>query len=261
MMFGRAIEQLEGLNKAISAWRELSGHVTIEEVDENVYRTWDRLRGWKDDEFGVHLVFHERYPINLNWALILGECLHSFRCSLDHLVYALSEKHTGVPLPTHVEEGSEFPIHGPKPLGAGTAQKKIGATDPGAQAIIKGLQPHLDADYRLNPLWVLHDLDRRAKHRVIPLIVASGSGAMFDAGPGSSYRGGKITAGPLEDGTVIAEVVVAPDANGKVNVGLETAWDVVVGEAWSPYGSVIDTLARIQNKIATEVAPPLEAFL
>jgi hypothetical protein len=102
---------------------------------------------------------------------MVGEIAHHLRSSLDHLIWQLIIANTG-------KEGStrsEFPIFLQPPKGAKGEQqfaKKIQGVRIDAAKAISIMQPYNDPEPHLNPLWLVHDLDRIDKHRLLLSTVA-----------------------------------------------------------------------------------------
>jgi hypothetical protein len=99
---------------------------------------------------------------------------------LDHLVWQLVIANTG-------QEGtsrSEFPVFLKQPATPKEEERfnaKIAGVREDAARAIRQLQPYNDEVPSMNPLWLVHDLDRVDKHRLLLSTVAvahlHGSGA------------------------------------------------------------------------------------
>jgi hypothetical protein len=185
-------------------------------------------------------------------------------------------------------ESSEFPIFGDEDskgtTGVGSARfnrldkasspvrgsgiYKIRGMDPLAQAEIEKLQPyHRGNGYKAHPLWLLHDLDRISKHRLLHVAVASFSGFLLD--PAKIYNA-KIGPGFIESlsGVVTTDTPVARMMLKPIIKNLEVRVDVQppLKIAFAPVGgaqstAVVETLADIYKFIDTEVLPKLNPFL
>lgn len=215
------------------------------------------------------------------FCLLIGECLHSMRSALDNLAYALAVSYTK-PLPPAVAEKSEFPIFG-NVNGQGAADfnkvrvRKIGGMNPLAQAEIERLQPyHRGNGYGLDPLWILHDLDRINKHRLLHVVVAQGIGlhaqflpgsatdlARFHYEPVEGYLGMRLFSGPIETDTKIATTMQVPNKpRDYVGMDYEPMFEI----RFTP-GTVVDDdgveriLEGIYRHITREVLSKLTPFL
>jgi hypothetical protein len=119
--------------------------------------------------------------VPLELSVIIGDCLFNLRSALDHLAFALAQKHTGA-MSNNQIVGSGFPIFGRKPDAKDWA-KKVGCMAPGASSIIEKLQPyHRGNDFAQDALWKIHRLNIIDKHRALTLCGAEplrGSGRGF----------------------------------------------------------------------------------
>lgn len=120
-------------------------------------------------------------PPTDDFAAVIGDCVQNFRSALDHLTFALAEKHSGS-LSKEDARACQFPVVGDETkkgqTGAGPAMfrdqaiaRDIKGLSPAAQTIIEGLQPYqLGANFRAHPLWVLTELSNTDKHRFIHVV-------------------------------------------------------------------------------------------
>jgi hypothetical protein len=107
-------------------------------------------------------------PLDPRLALVLGDCIHNIRSSLDHLVaqLALLNNATSVAI-----EKTAFPIClSPNDFKNATVRKVAPYISGDALREIEKLQPYSAGDGVQNILWVLSQLDIIDKHRL--LIVA-----------------------------------------------------------------------------------------
>jgi hypothetical protein len=211
-------------------------------------------------------------------ALLVGDFLHGVRSALDHLAYALAAAYTK-PLPDDMAEESEFPIFGDEDRqgrpGSGprlfknAAARKLRGVHPDARALIESVQPYkLGANFRDHNLWVLYDLARIDRHRLLHPTVAYFSGfglnqalTRANIGPAMvhSYEG------YLEQRTEVARIVgVTPLGSGQrvyvdVVVPLKLAFPADADAAAGK--EVVETLGTLYNFVVTDVVEPLRAFL
>jgi hypothetical protein len=159
--FDRAVEHLDSLKAKITTWFETNPY-RVGEDDDPEPETGEYV-GWME----LTSEMPDGIPLDA------GEIAHGFRCTLDHLAYALAVAHSG-PLTPAMESHSEFPIFWTRAPTESELDGKIGGVDPRARAVIKDLQPHHAGNsYRTHYLWMLHELDRIDKHRRLN-VVASG---------------------------------------------------------------------------------------
>jgi len=213
-------------------------------------------------------------------SLLLGDALHNMRSGLDALAYALTVAYTCSPTEEMIER-SEFPIFGDENRkgvpgsGPGLFQNnggiKILGWDPRAKTAVEALQPYKRGnDFRSDPLWMLHDLDRVDKHRLLHTTVASFAGTIWSIaafrniramGPGLIQSFG----GAVETDTPIARICgIHPiDPNTEMHVEIDPAMDVAFNNdvpvaAEQP---VRTTLGAIYSHIRDRVFPALTPFL
>jgi hypothetical protein len=223
------------------------------------------------------------------FSLLIGECLHNLRSGLDNLAYALARAHTN-PLADDLAESSEFPIFGdedrmgragtgsiafhrsdrrgqPAP---GSGLYKIRGMDPRAQIGIEGLQPYrLGAGFRQHELWILHDLDRINKHRLLHTVVAHNDGVVLHEDTSSNVRilagQARVYACVVETDTVIARIppVVPIDSDYEIYLDVRPMLNVALGDQLPGLEFVpIDRLLRrVWDFVHAEVVAPLERFL
>lgn len=112
--------------------------------------------------------YFETLRVPLRFSVLAGEILHHFRSSLDHIAWLLSFSEIREKTPVRVE----FPVFCERFNKDGSPSLKgkieIFASD-AAQQIIKRVQPYNGPDPLNDMLWIIHDLDRKAKHRELPL--------------------------------------------------------------------------------------------
>jgi len=155
----RAYEHIQALERDISAWIKTDPYEIADEPDPEppleqvshpnvIYR---RFRITRLD------------PVPAPLLIIVGDCLFNLRSALDHLAFALAVTNTPN-MTTEQEASCEFPIFHDRPTKHGKERRKIGCIDPQAAAVIKALQPHHRRDYRDDPLWQIHELNRIDKH-------------------------------------------------------------------------------------------------
>jgi hypothetical protein len=239
--------------------------------------------------FTVYATLSEQPPRD-PISLLIGETLHNMRSALDNLAFALSSAYTN-PLPEEFANNSEFPIFGDEDRqgnsGVGEARfkavdrkgdpargsglAKIQGWHPDAKTIVEGLQPYKRGDdYRSDPLWVLHELDRINKHRLLHTCAAVPTGTRWDVmnfvnvrqmGPGIV----EIFGVPIETDTPIVRIwglhPVAPER--QMDVDIRPALRIAFGLQTSvvPAEPVVETLSNLLTYIRSTVLPPLVKFL
>jgi hypothetical protein len=234
----------------------------------------DEIRAWRDDG-GYRVVFDKDphrpgHNVHLKVGdiapgipLIIGDAFYSLRSGLDHLAHDLAASFTN-PLPPEASERSEFPIYGDKLLPEDLAQRKLGAMDPKARAIIEALQPNVRGNaYADDPLWKLNELARIDRHRFIHLTVAT-LGGIGIGGDNLHIEEIEIGgAGPTAgDGAKLGYASVRPiDPGRPMQMHFTPEPQVVFKEGDWAGAPALDFLAEIRGHIETEVVPLLRPFL
>jgi hypothetical protein len=152
----RAEKHLAAVKQAMTRWRtKQPGMMAMEKNDEGT-------------EFSLYTQFRNA-PNLASWGCMIGDCVHSLRSALDHVVYELS----GPEPPARVE----FPILADKfyfdlPISDSRSYlyKIRGVKSDAVRAIIEREQPfQLTRTERAvdHHLWVIHELDNQDKHRLL----------------------------------------------------------------------------------------------
>lgn len=216
-------------------------------------------------------------------ALLIGECVQSYRSALDHLAYQLLIANTKGRIPVKFSKRSEFPIFnsGPKFRGkfnrkgeplAGSGWARIQGIDSAAAAEIERLQPyHRRKRPRSRILWQLQELSNIDKHRLLHVTQGAQRGSaltVIKAGNVAELRGPGFIPGPFKRGAVVGAlkaIPIDPRRGIQLDVNPEILTDISFGQG-SPARSVrgrsaIVTLYEIGAYIASDVLPVLTPFL
>lgn len=96
-----------------------------------------------------------------DFVLIVGDCVHNLRTSLDHLVWQLVLLNGGTPTTSNM-----FPICDTHGAWVGQLKRdRLCGVSLRAKTLIEGLQPYVSATNA--PLWVLSELENIDKHRTL----------------------------------------------------------------------------------------------
>ena len=146
----------------------------------------------------------------IRWGVIVGEIAHQLRSALDHLAWQLVLDGGGKPETR--PGGTEFPIFwkGADKFETSGRRRLKGASER-AVGFIESLQPYQRRDrFWEHPLYILHELDARDKHRVLNLGVGGFERATVTytsptdpVGVRQFEIGGSEPISPLVDGTEI----------------------------------------------------------
>jgi len=309
LKLGRALKHLQDLDREIRGWLGADHYSVRYEIDLNAkwdgpippgrYGVPDNSAAYflagsvfvpgqgpgtapEGVEFGQGLVTAfasvDEQPPRDPIGVLIGDALHNMRSALDQLAYALASAFTK-PLPEEIGRRSEFPIFGDEDT-KGTPNMgsklfngglgKIQGWNPAAQAVVEGLQPYKRGhDFRHDPLWALHELDRISKHRLLHTGVAGFAGTAWTIqefrnvrciGPGLIQS----LAGTVETDTPISRIYgvhpIDPAAN--MHMEINPAIDIALGDE-TVYGGepVLRSLATIHNHLVAVVVPALAPFL
>jgi hypothetical protein len=157
-----------------------------------------------------------------DWPGVLGDCIHNFRCTLDHLAWRLVEQH-GSP-----NDSTQFPIYTRRKRFRKGWGSKIGKVRrKGLKTAFDGLQPYKGRP-ELYPLWILHRLDIIDKHREL-LPTAMPRSPLLDI---KSPLGSPVTyeRGPFENSADVLRVRVPFGPNGPVDVDIDPFVQVLIAD-------------------------------
>ena len=107
--------------------------------------------------------------------LLVGDCVHNFRASLDNLVYTIAEESNPGRFSSEERRASSFPITEARAdFREARRRGALARLPPRAQARIQRMQPFRGRGRpELHPLAVLRRLSDMDKHRTVPVIAWS----------------------------------------------------------------------------------------
>ena len=166
-------------------------------------------------------------PIPPGWSPIVGDVVHNLRAALDYFAWQLD----GASGTRSNSRSIQFPVWdrgAPAPTTARAIKdhkaKRKGQEDAfglPAMALIERLQPDSgrDQDWRLNPLWMLHQLDIWDKHKLLVVVGGTVINARTTIGsPGQDVHVEHLTFGspgayivPIADGTELMRLKLGID--------------------------------------------------
>jgi hypothetical protein len=146
------------------------------------------------DEYAVFRAHIDENPPS-HWSVIVGDVLQNARAALEHLAWQLARKEHGGRGPKECETG--FPMLTKDPDSDNGAkrtwQRSVGRIGERAQEEIKKLQPYQRGyEAKRDLLWILHDLARVDRHRVLHVVAAAWTvpGMSISLQPPSTPGGG-----------------------------------------------------------------------
>jgi hypothetical protein len=154
----------------------------------------------------------------MQYAIIAGEIIGQARSALEHAVWSL--------LPNPISGRSGFPVSRSIQHYKDNGLRLIEGINPEAENIIRGLQA-VELDYQTNPLYILHELWNRDKHRLLNFCIAYPQGIqIMYVYPNGTFGGGHFSVPPdVNDGT---ELFRQPHPGLGVQVSAEVAISAVV---------------------------------
>ena len=192
---------------------------------------------------------------------IVGDVLFNLRSSLDHCVYALSVR------PGKCKEDRiAFPIVRTEKRFLEVAPDQIGDIPPEAQAEIERLQPYHGRHPDKHPLFLLHELNRIDKHRILNTVlsITHRADALWQAGAESGIVEVRAATAPPEGFVAGAEIGRVRFADSRqcteMDVKFVLARDIWFGPGPAHRASVFWLLGHIV-KAVREAVVVLEPFL
>jgi hypothetical protein len=238
----RSVELCQELKASVEQFHNDGGRTIIETVEN-------------DPPESVFRVKQAELPNR--WLLLLGDCIHNARSSLDFLVYTAAELRQRATGETFNPKSTFLPI-------ADSAQAYVtrrgsleALIQPAYLAIIDQAKPYRGGN---DPLWNLHWLDIYDKHRLIiaasSAIVGNRSGLAMPYYDGAVFTAniGNIAKFPVEDGDIVFSV---PQDNGGAQPEIRVDFDWLFGPSMpmegQPVGESLVEMLRAAEKV-------LEAF-
>lgn len=219
-------------------------------------------------EANVFSIVQRLPPPPVYVSLPIGDCVHSMRAVLDHIVYALVIHNPGRPLDGSLPNiRTMFPI---KDTQAGwldkATQNRIDGVPVKAAKFINDLQPYhrrnSTPDHTFSPLWVLDKLENIDKHRRLALMSCVGSGShVLIVGDGRDID--VVVERPnVRDGTVLC-TYAAPTNSGMDVQGSTHAFIGFSEPCELPSMIDVDVLSVLRQILETlrfKVIPGFERF-
>jgi hypothetical protein len=194
------------------------------------------------------------------WSVAVGEVMHNLRATLDNLVCQLviaNDHQAG--------QQHEFPVATDESWYERRAPGKLRHIPATARAIIDEAQPYRrpPEELRFHPLWIVHNLNRIDKHRLLHVVAAYAPGAKFQATPEMVAAKGsaRLTYQPLVSGAETWAFVTPAPFYGEVPVSTPTPMHVVVRETdetpFYAFPAVLRNAARGVHEVIDWIAAAL----
>jgi hypothetical protein len=239
----RAEEERKALYEELVRWKDSDSYV----VTSRVNATYTRHS----------LVVHLKRPLPAEQiSLLAGNCIHSLRSSLDHLVYGLAVHATKADPPPG-ERTLQFPItDSAEHFEAACDRGQLSGLGPATIAAIESVQPYVRAHAAVPPLLsLLRDFD--AASRQGRLVVVSSGHVQSDINeairmPPSSSLGIEFNDGPIDDGTE-ALIVTSGVPRRDLRLDVALTFAVAIMHAPGPSGARVSGLFALLSMIRNEV--------
>jgi hypothetical protein len=232
---GRAQHHLDTLREHIEAF--LEGHRYVVHAEP-------------DTERGCYVARLKNPPAipAPEWALMIGDCVHNARASLDYIAWELAGADPA-------DMRTQFPIFRTIEGYRARGERRVAALPQEARTLMEKLQPYQTDDPAKHVLWVLHELDAADKHKLLTVtaVMAEGGQFGFQIPDGVDIEDFRLAVFPdavLGHDAVIGEIHVGSPIP-EVTVQLEITPSVAFGEilGWGRRMFVVQNLQRIIDEV------------
>ncbi len=201
----RAKERFYVLDMQLQTFWESNPYPIVHEYDSKESKNLFRLK--------------MRRPAPLrDWALIIGDAVHNARAALDYIAWRLAGSVPG-------DTSTSFPICSCLDSFKNASKSRLKKLLPDAIAAIGELQPYLRPNVKESALWLLEELDRRDKHRLLTPIQCFSTTSKVVVRAALPVTVPMMPGSRLEDNAVIVEVGGPPNPN--VDMELELSLDIL----------------------------------
>jgi hypothetical protein len=180
------------------------------------------------------------------FALIMGDAIHNAKSALDYLAWRLAGSDI-------VDRDTLFPIFLYPSAFNKRAKKKLWRIHPEALTELRQLQPYNRPNPTIDPLWLLHDLDARDKHKLLTMTQTIPKEAVIFIGGGPGWSPFRFRQGPFDDNAIIADIDIPPNVpEEEVKMGSNITFDIafekrIVGAELFVRGTLDRILDAIEN--------------
>lgn len=191
------------------------------------------------------------------WGLLLGDAVHNFRSSLDHLAWALYKRGRTPNLSQKKERRVQFPICSERDAFNNALKRRLPGVHRADIALVRRYQPYRYGKRNLDRhvLLTLAKLSNADKHRTIQPVVAVPENATYTLGEPEHCIFRRLVAPKarfkLEPGAELARIYVKKtgpepyiDVNPHFTIDPAISERLVVGEFLELTGQVIRVLLR-----------------
>jgi hypothetical protein len=178
--------------------------------------------------FVVRLVNPPPIP-EIEWAVIIGDCVHNLRLIFDYIVWELAG---GDP----ADIDTQFPIYDCQRRFERVRQRRIGRLSQPAQVFIERMQPYHAAargmDIRRHFLRALHLLDIADKHKLLTPTVGQPQAAGFEIQPNDLWERVRLLGDAIAvHGVEVAHVLLPGEFVPDVQIKLNTIFNIAFADS------------------------------
>jgi hypothetical protein len=188
----------QSVRNEVAAWAERNPYSVIQKPNADGTR------------YAITIRVNEAPPL-YQWSLMIADSIHSLRCCLDYLIYAIA-CHEAFPNPPSYDGKLQFPITNNKAQfeEAVISRRQLGAISDSVRTAIEVYQPYNRPHPQLPPLLgILQEFSNWDKHRLLRLALqsfAQGEVGMDFGQPlaqGDDFEFTPATSPEIEDGTEV----------------------------------------------------------
>ena len=248
LKIGRAEEHAKTVSDEITTW---------EDAEPKPY-SFTRHRDAQGHRYSITV--HFSIPYRDRWALIAGDCIHNLRCALDHFVYAIAVRQTGLNPPAD-ERRLQFPI-ADNPENFAVQAERIRSLSQAVRTSIELVQPYNRRHGLLPPLLgLVRDFDDRDKHRLLNVSISrqQSGDAQIDCPIGHRVSSMSVNPDDIVNGTEIMAFTVDPPCPN-VNYEYETAFTVGFNHPPGPTGIQVSGVRSFLALLCGEVRKIVEVI-
>ena len=246
--------KLDRANEHLDAFEAEMGRY----LDSDIYML---VRDDKADGTVFHLWIKEEPPPRLS--VILGDCVHNLRSSLDHIAWQLVLANGQTP-----GEDTSFPIWDRPPRDGVFSRKSCRGMSKDALALIERMQPYQAGENSTeHVLWFLRELSNTDKHRTLNLTAASLKGIRVRLlwGPEEQVIAEfNLPGGIFRHRAEVASFPIRPDVILSEDVKVESSGDKFIAlkdpGPWGQEEPILTLLEKTYRAVRFGILPEIEAL-
>jgi hypothetical protein len=236
----RGKEHLKALNSGIDAFLKSNPYQPVLHYDTKAARYLVKFAA-------------ERPLPQTEWVLIIGDCVHNLRTSLDYMAWRLAGS-------DRTDRDTMFIIC-KTPDAFKSREWRLKRLSDEAFAFVDGLQPYQRSNPKLNRLWVLEELDIGDKHKLLATTQAVHEGAHITCDDPFPLTIPFVNVGKFGPDTIISELITP--FREKMEVQFHGSFDIVFDKGVLEVGAIrvrgsLEELAEAIDRILVEAERRIE---